>query len=182
MDTQDETGRFEAGVSEEIVSPDVVANVQVASRLTFPERAVRLAVKHIGVHETPLGSNRVVYNRYWSRMDGVPWCASALSYWLDRVGNKNHQIAWDNPYAVASIAAWAAANGRFVSTPRRGDIYLVSNARMSHCGLVRKVAGTRFLDVSGNTSYPGRHGPYYVASKWRATRMYRFVRLPDRPF
>lgn len=173
-------------VSEEVITtPDTTKTAVVFAKrrkLTYPERAVRYGVKHIGNHESPLGSNRCSYNRHWLRVDGVPWCASTLSYFLDRVGNKNRRVPWDNPYAVDSIAKWAAENNRFVTKPRRGDIYLIQNASMSHCGLVRKVKGSRFLDLSGNTTLPGKRGAFYVASKWRRIAGVRFIRLPDQPF
>jgi len=40
------------------------------------------ALRHVGVRESPPGSNRTPFGR-WFGADGVPWCAIFASYCFD---------------------------------------------------------------------------------------------------
>jgi hypothetical protein len=42
-------------------------------------RALAEALRHVGVRESPPGSNRTMFGR-WFGVDGVPWCAIFVSY------------------------------------------------------------------------------------------------------
>ena len=45
-------------------------------------RALAEALRHVGVRESPPGSNRTMFGR-WFGVDGVPWCAIFVSYCFD---------------------------------------------------------------------------------------------------
>src|SRR6266516_1359768 len=46
------------------------------------QRALAEALRHVGVRESPPGSNRTMFGR-WFGVDGVPWCSIFVSYCFD---------------------------------------------------------------------------------------------------
>src|SRR5258708_33541862 len=90
------------------------------------QHALAEALRHVGVRETPPGSNRTMFGR-WFGADGVPWCAIFASYCFDvgagvvlcrgwhgdRVGARG--VAY-----VPTLAAWLKATGRWVEETRPG--------------------------------------------------------------
>ena len=88
-------------------------------------RALAEALRHVGVRESPPGSNRTMFGR-WFGVDGVPWCAIFVSYCFD-VGAgvvlcRSWRGAGTGPRGVAyvpTLAAWLRATGRAVA-PSRG--------------------------------------------------------------
>src|SRR6478609_349784 len=87
-------------------------------------RAVVEALRHVGVRESPPGSNRTTFGR-WYGVDGVPWCAIFASYCFD-VGAgvvlcRGWRGAGVGPRGVAyvpTLAAWLKATGRWVEELR----------------------------------------------------------------
>ena len=51
----------------------------VAAASRAGRQALAEAVRHVGVRESPPGSNRTMFGR-WFGVDGVPWCAVFASY------------------------------------------------------------------------------------------------------
>ncbi|HEX3805430.1 MAG TPA: hypothetical protein VHV52_01490, partial [Gaiellaceae bacterium] len=91
-------------------------------------RALAEALRHVGVRESPPGSNRTMFGR-WFGVDGVPWCAIFASYCFDVGAGAVLCRGWHGagvgPRGVAyvpTLAAWLKATQRVVEEPRAGDL------------------------------------------------------------
>ena len=123
-------------------------------------RAVVEALRHVGVRETPPGSNRTMFGR-WFGVDAVPWCAIFVSYCFDVGGGVVLCRGWPGagvtPRGVAyvpTLAAWLRATGRWVDgDPKPGDIVIFDwdGGLPDHAGIVVGVTGGRLQTVEGNT-------------------------------
>ncbi len=73
-----------------------------------------------------------------------PWCADAVSFWLQRVGK---------PPLANRMAASALSYGPRVANPRPGDLVVMATRRgaAGHVGIVAGVAGDGSVEIiSGN--------------------------------
>lgn len=122
------------------------------------EKAFLEALTHVGVKESPPGSNLNPFGR-WYGMNGVPWCAEFVSYCYAAAGSKN--IAKGSRWAYCPFivnAARAGHNGLTVTRdPKRGDIVLYDwdhDGTADHVGLFDHwiANGSTFASVEGNTS------------------------------
>ena len=124
-------------------------------------RALAEALRHVGVKESPAGSNRTMFGR-WFGVDGAPWCAIFVSYCFD-VGAgvvlcRGWPGAGTGPRGVAyvpTLAAWLKANGRAVDGPARaGDIAVFDwdGGVPDHVGIVIRSTATGIETVEGNTA------------------------------
>lgn len=123
-------------------------------------RALAEALRHVGVRETPPGSNRTMFGR-WFGADGVPWCAIFASYCYD-VGAgvvlcRGWHGAGAGPRGVAyvpTLAAWLKASGRVVESPAPGDLAIFDwdGGPPDHVGLVIRSRGVELDTVEGNTA------------------------------
>lgn len=123
---------------------------------TFPkhEAALRSALADVGVHESPMGSNRGLrvqtYQRAtWLPGTGWPWCVAAWLYWTLGAGLQM-------PYKGAGSYAlhdWAVKNGWRVPVheAQPGDA-CVFNIGAGHVGMVIEVTSTSVKTVDGNVS------------------------------
>ncbi|MDP9285221.1 MAG: hypothetical protein M3P41_09785, partial [Actinomycetota bacterium] len=93
-------------------------------------RALAEALRHVGVRESPPGSNRTMFGR-WFGVDGVPWCAIFASYCFDVGAHVVLCRGWPgagvSPRGVAyvpTLEAWLRATGRWVDDgePQPGDL------------------------------------------------------------
>jgi len=124
-------------------------------------RALVEALRHVGVRESPPGSNRTMFGR-WFGVDGVPWCAIFASYCFDigagivlcrgwhGAGVGKRGVAY-----VPTLSAWLRATGRAVDEPRPGDlaVYDWDGGLPDHVGIVvRRLDAGRFEAVEGNTA------------------------------
>jgi hypothetical protein len=123
-------------------------------------RALAEALRHVGVRESPPGSNRTMFGR-WFGADGVPWCAIFASYCFD-VGAgvvlcRGWRGAGTAPRGVAyvpTLAAWLRATGRSVDEPRPGDLAIFDwdGGLPDHVGLVVHANRSGLVTVEGNTA------------------------------
>src|SRR6478735_7800593 len=96
---------------------------------TSGRRALVEALRHVGVTESPPGSNRTPFGR-WFGVDGVPWCAIFVSYCFDVGagivlcrGWNGAGVAKRGVAYVPTLAAWLRATGRWVEgEPQPGDL------------------------------------------------------------
>lgn len=144
---------------------------RLALSLIDPRRrqAVERALSHLGLTESPLGSNDEPTGQIdrWLRAahapDGSPWCASALSDWLEL----------EHPIAGAQNLGRAH---RAVAVPIAGDAYWypTDGQGHGHCGLVLGVQDSPWwvMGVEGNLD----HAVRVVA---RAAHELRFFRVFD---
>jgi hypothetical protein len=125
--------------------------------------ALAEAVQHIGVKETPAGSNRTPFGR-WFGVDGVQWCNVFVSYAFG-VGAKyticqGFRAAGVYPKGctyVPTTEAWLRATGMWVgrTTPLPGDIAVFNwdGGVADHIGIVEQDLGDgRFACIEGNTA------------------------------
>jgi hypothetical protein len=123
-------------------------------------QALAEALRHVGVRESPPGSNRTMFGR-WFGVDGVPWCAIFVSYCFD-VGAgvvlcRGWHGAGTGPRGVAyvpTLAAWLRATGRAVDDPCPGDLAVFDwdGGLPDHVGLVVHANGAGLVTVEGNTA------------------------------
>jgi len=123
-------------------------------------RALAEALRHVGVRESPPGSNRTMFGR-WFGADGVPWCAIFASYCFDvgagvvlcrgwhGAGVGSRGVAY-----VPTLAAWLKATGRSVAAPQPGDLVIFDwdGGLPDHVGLVVRVHEGGLDTVEGNTA------------------------------
>lgn len=125
--------------------------------------ALAEALKHIGVTESPAGSNLQPFG-VWFGLNGVPWCNIFVSYCFS-VG-AGLTICHGYPGAgvtakgcayVPTTEAWLRATGQWLGrvTPKPGDIavYNWDGGLPDHIGIVETVTGpSSFTSIEGNTA------------------------------
>jgi hypothetical protein len=123
-------------------------------------KALAEALRHVGIRESPPGSNRTMFGR-WFGVDGVPWCAIFVSYCFDVGAGVVLCRGWHGagvrPRGVAyvpTLSAWLRATGRAVDEPRPGDIAVFDwdGGLPDHVGIVIRPHGDRIDTVEGNTA------------------------------
>src|SRR3954447_5045457 len=121
-------------------------------------RALAEALRHVGVRETPPGSNHTMFGR-WFGADGVPWCAIFASYCFDIGAGVVLCRGWHGagvrPRGVAyvpTLAAWLKATGRSVEEPQPGDLVIFDSdgGLPDHVGIVIRGAGDGVQPGEGN--------------------------------
>ena len=136
----------------------------VAAAAGVGERALAEALRHVGVRESPPGSNRTPFGR-WFGVDGVPWCAIFVSYCFARGAGVTLCHGWHGAgvYArgvayVPTLEAWLRARRLWLGRhggARPGDIvvYDWDGGVPDHVGIVERVLpGGRVAAVEGNTA------------------------------
>lgn len=116
---------------------------------------VKKAASQIGYKESPRGSNKTKYGRwYGTGWDGNPWCAMFVSWCAAQIGESKAvgKFAYC-PYWVT----WFKERGQWLDRsekPRPGDIIFFSNgSRACHVGVVEERLGTDYvMTIEGNTS------------------------------
>lgn len=132
------------------------------------------ARRYLGVQEKPKNSNRGTQIDYWISESGLdpagalPWCAA----FVGQIGRQAEGHRWPVPRtaSVASIAAWAAASNRIVSTPQAGDLFLLWSPelkRFAHIGVVIRAAGNGYDTIEGNTNPGGGRDGFGVFARHR---------------
>jgi len=123
-------------------------------------QALAEALRHVGVRESPPGSNRTMFGR-WYGADGVPWCAIFVSYCFDVGAGVVLCRGWHGagvgPRGVAyvpTLSAWLTATGRVVDEAAPGDLAVFDwNGGMpDHVGIVVRAHGGGVETVEGNTA------------------------------
>jgi CHAP domain len=115
------------------------------------------ARRHVGYHESPPGSNRTAFGR-WFGLDGVPWCAIFVSYCfavgagLVLGGGRSYTrgIA-----SVPDLERWLRETDQWLAAgPRAGDVVLFDwdGGAPDHVGLVERVEGAELATIEGNTA------------------------------
>ena len=124
--------------------------------------ALAEAAKWIGTKESPAGSNRVEFSK-WYGMVG-PWCAMFVTYCYEQaseaLGKVSSTFVRGSRYAYVPYVLNDARNGRnglsVTTTPEPGDLVIFDwnrDANPDHIGLFEKwVSATQFSTREGNTS------------------------------
>lgn len=115
-------------------------------------KTLHAAASDVGYRE--VGNNWTVYWERWRKAwQGQPWCAAAVTDWLNR-GGELEEFGGRPIFYCPSIEALAKSRGRWFTSPRVGDLVLYSfGAREAiHVGIVEKVNSTTIQTIEGNTS------------------------------
>jgi len=125
--------------------------------------ALAEAARQIGVKESPAGSNRTPFGR-WFGVDGVKWCNVFVSYAFGAGAQyticEGFRAAGVYPNGctyVPTTEAWLRATGMWVgrTTPLPGDIAIFNwdGGVPDHIGIVEEdLGGGRFACIEGNTA------------------------------
>ncbi|QDU27253.1 Zinc D-Ala-D-Ala carboxypeptidase precursor [Anatilimnocola aggregata] len=148
------------------------------------EKAVQIALGENGVREEPAGSNRGAkvdaYNAAAGVNNGALWCMSFV-YWSFQQAAA--QTGQPNPMPQTAycpfLYQWARDNQKLVTTPQRGDIFLVKGLRdgkpsVIHTGIV---TGGSINTVEGNTNNDGSANGIGVFTRSRSSSSCYFVWL-----
>jgi CHAP domain len=135
----------------------------VAAAPSVGELALAEAVRHLGVHESPPGSNRTPFGR-WFGVDGVPWCAIFMSYCFAHSSGVVLCRGWRGagvyPLGVAyvpTLESWLRATGLWLGAKqqrRPGDLVIFDwdGGTPDHVGILeRPLDRGRYATVEGNT-------------------------------
>lgn len=146
--------------------------------------ALAEARRHLGYRESPPGSNRTTFGR-WFGLDGVPWCAIFVSYCYE-VGagivlgegrSFRHGFA-----SVPALQDWLRETGQWLEAgPRPGDLAVFDwdGGLPDHVGLVERVEGLELVTIEGNTAVGNdsdggcvmrRHRPWKAVSGYGRLR------------
>jgi cell wall-associated NlpC family hydrolase len=119
-------------------------------------KIVEIATSEIGYAESPAGSNRTKYGR-WFGLDGVPWCAIFVSWCYAQAGRPLGRIGYLKGFAGCQTGYdyWKKHN-KLTSQPVEGDIVLFDwnrDGRFDHTGIfVKDLGNGYFQSIEGNTS------------------------------
>lgn len=125
--------------------------------MTTSAQVIAIASSQLGVSESPSGSNRVFYNE-WYGVNGIPWCATFVSWVLDKSGlSELHGVQNDKGSAYCPyIEAYYRNHGRWQSSPQIGAVVLFDwdgDGVSDHIGIVEKVLShNEIITIEGNTS------------------------------
>ena len=143
---------------------DVAAALEEARPGSPGLKALAEARRHVGLRESPAGSNRTPFGR-WFGADGVPWCAIFVSYCFNvgaGVVLGGGGSSGDGPGCnalgcayVPTLRAWLEETGQLgQAPPRPGDIAIFDwdGGQPDHTGIVERSLGEgRFVTIEGNT-------------------------------
>jgi len=132
------------------------------------EKALKRAVKQIGIREDPSGSNNVLYSRWYMDRpfgwklanEGPPWCAMFISWCYTQAGSQSFESNKQR-WAFCPFVVGDAEQGRHNLTltrdPQPGDIvvYKFGSNTFKHIGLFEKWTDRnrgKFAAIEGNTS------------------------------
>ena len=151
---------------------------------TVVEKAVQIALAENGIREEPEGSNRGPrvdqYNAASGAGNGALWCMSFV-YWS--FVQAAAQTGQPNPMPKTAycpyLLSWAQERNKVVSTPQRGDIFLVKGQRdgkpsVIHTGIV---TGGSINTIEGNTNNDGSSNGIGVFTRTRSAGSCYYVRL-----
>jgi len=127
--------------------------------------ALAEALKHLGVKESPPGSNRTPFGA-WFGVDGVAWCNIFVSYCFSLGANYTIAAGFagvaQGVYPkgctyVPTTEAWLRVHGMWLGRvePQPGDIaiYNWDGAEPDHIGIVERYLGNgTFTAIEGNTA------------------------------
>jgi hypothetical protein len=120
---------------------------------------VRYARTFIGVKETPINSNNVIFNTayYGKEVHGsaYPWCATFQWYLFNTKGVKKLFYGGEKCAYTPTIYDYYKKRGMTYSTPKVGDLvfYNWGSGRIKHIGMVSEIIDSKtFKAVEGNTA------------------------------
>lgn len=125
---------------------------------TVREAALSEAIKHIGVKESPAGSNQCMFTSWYGFVG--PWCAMFATYCYEN-GKKGGSPSFEKGsyYAYVPYILGDARNGRrglsITTSPIPGDLVCYDWGRdgtWDHIGIFEKGTSFSWTAIEGNTS------------------------------
>ncbi len=118
------------------------------------EKVLDIARRELGVKESPAGSNRTKYGK-WYGFDGQPWCMMFVQWVFANAG-----VSLPMRTASCGLLMEAAKkSGQWVTKDYRpGDVVIYDfpgGAATDHTGIIEKVTLTGVVAIEGNTSEAG---------------------------
>lgn len=153
-------------------------------RLAPMSKLSAIAARDIGLCEDPKGSNKGKQIQKFfdsddlDEKDGYPWCASAVSYWVQQwIKENGSDLKKPQIAGVARFPVWAKAQKLRVSfDPRPNDIVIFT---FSHIGVVESVDDQKIVTIEGNTNDDGSREGWQVCRKNRKLSECKlFISLP----
>ena len=120
------------------------------------EKVLAIARKELGSTESPAGSNRTKYGK-WFGLDGQPWCMMFLM-WVFHMAGALDLLPARTASCGALMRAAKAAGCWVTSGLRPGDVVIYDfpgGAAADHCGIVERVTAGGVAAIEGNTSQAG---------------------------
>lgn len=122
-------------------------------RVAF-EDVLEIAQAQIGYTESPAGSNRTKYGK-WFGLDGQPWCMMFIMWLFHAAGG--YEMPPAHTGSCSALKRAAEAEGSWVTGDYQpGDVVIYdfpnTKYKTDHCGLVWTVADNGVLAIEGNTS------------------------------
>ena len=151
--------------------------------MTTAQKVISIAASQLGVSESPFGSNRVKYNVWYGR-DSIPWCATFVSWVLDKAGlTELHGLQAKRGSAYCPyIEKYYTEQGRWKSKPQVGAIVLFDWGRdgvSDHIGFVERVVNSRkVITIEGNTSASNNSNGGMVQRRTRYSSQIRGYGIP----
>lgn len=120
--------------------------------MSTAKRVLDIARAELGYTETPAGSNRTKYGK-WFGLDGQPWCMMFIQWVFARAGATDLLPAMTASCGALMRAGKAA--GRWVTgNYQPGDVVIYDfpgGAATDHTGIVESVTPTSVVAIEGNT-------------------------------
>lgn len=146
------------------------------------ERVISVAKKEIGYCETPAGTNKTKYGK-WFGLDGVAWCGMFVSWCFAQAGYALGNIGYLKGFAGCQSAyAFFKKNNMIISfeDAQPGDIVLCDwngDGRFDHaCIFVSKKDNNLINTIEGNTSATNQSNGGQVQERIRDKKFCVFVR------
>ena len=140
-----------------------------------PQSMVQIAQSQLGVVEGPEGSNNGNITDYgkFTGMDHQPWCASFVSWVMDKTFNgdktaRNKALRGNISAAVSGLWDNFKSAGAMTNEPQPGDVVIFKNGS-SHTGIVETVNGKQISTIEGNTGSSNefnRNGGVVARHQW----------------
>ena len=151
--------------------------------MTTATRVIAVASSQLGVSESPAGTNRVIYNE-WYGINGIPWCATFVSWVLDKSGlSELHGIQNDQGSAYCPyIESYYRNQGRWQASPQNGAIVLFDwdgDGVSDHIGIVESIINqNEIITIEGNTSTTDNSNGGQVQRRSRFSHQIRGYGIP----
>ncbi|MDR0861986.1 MAG: CHAP domain-containing protein [Oscillospiraceae bacterium] len=128
---------------------------------SYIEKIIVTAEAHVGVTESPRGSNNVLFNtHYYGREvsgEAYPWCVTFVWDVFRLAGLSSLFYGGEKTASSTVVLEYARRVGAFRESGfRRGDVALFSwtgsKTRADHLGIIAEVSGNAIRTIEGNTS------------------------------
>lgn len=151
--------------------------------MTVARKVTAIAASQLGVSESPSGTNRVIYNE-WYGINGIPWCATFVSWVLDKAGLtelrgvQNERGSAYCPY----IETYYRQQRHWQGAPQVGAIVLfdwAGDGVSDHIGFVERVINpSEVITIEGNTSATNNSNGGHVQRRSRYSHQIRGYGIP----